>query len=36
MYEEFPPARDLRFSLFYRTRERICSTLEERMSEVSA
>src|SRR5512139_3271950 len=31
MYEEFPPARDLRFSLFYRTRDRICSTHEGRM-----
>jgi hypothetical protein len=29
MYELFPPALDLRFSLFYRSRERVCSTLEE-------
>ncbi|MBI5420183.1 MAG: hypothetical protein HZA60_08835 [Deltaproteobacteria bacterium] len=29
LYALFPPARDLRFSLFYRTRDRICSTLEE-------
>jgi hypothetical protein len=30
MYGLFPTARDLRFSLFYRSRERICSTLEDR------
>jgi hypothetical protein len=29
MYELFPPALELRFSLYYRTRERVCSTLEE-------
>lgn len=29
LYRYFPPARDLRFSLYYRKPERICSTLEE-------
>jgi hypothetical protein len=29
LYALFPPALDLRFSLFYRKRDRICSTLEE-------
>jgi hypothetical protein len=29
LYDCFPPARDLRFSLYYRKPERICSTLEE-------
>ncbi len=29
MYENFPPARDLRFSLYYRKPDRICSTLDE-------
>jgi len=31
IYGLFPTARDLRFSLFYRSRERICSTLEEHL-----
>jgi hypothetical protein len=31
MYELFPPSLDLRFSLFYRSRERVCSTLEEHL-----
>ncbi len=35
MYEEFPPSKDLRFSLFYRVRDRVCSTLECR-SETGA
>ncbi len=29
MYGNFPPARDLRFSLYYRKPDRICSTLDE-------
>ncbi len=29
MYGSFPPSRDLRFSLYYRKPDRICSTLEE-------
>jgi hypothetical protein len=31
MYGLFPTAVDLRFSLFHRSRERVCSTLEERI-----
>ncbi len=31
VYGLFPTAVDLRFSLFYRSRERVCSTLEEHM-----
>jgi hypothetical protein len=33
MYELFPPALELRFSLYFRTRERVCSTLEEHMGQ---
>ncbi len=33
LYDDFPPARDLRFSLFYRKPDRICSTLEELSAE---
>ena len=29
LYEQFPQAVDLRFSLYYRKPDRICSTLEE-------
>ncbi len=29
LYRDFPPARDLRFSLYFRKPDRICSTLEE-------
>ena len=35
LYDYFPPARDLRFSLYYRKPERICSTLEEPPGGVS-
>lgn len=35
LYEQFPPARDLRFSLYFRKPDRICSTLEERLGESS-
>lgn len=35
VYEVFPPARDLQFSLFYRTRDRIASTLEEHRAEAA-
>ncbi|MCL5965654.1 MAG: hypothetical protein M1550_00265 [Deltaproteobacteria bacterium] len=35
LYEHFPFARDLRFSLYYRKPERICSTMEERLGESS-
>jgi len=29
LHEQFPQAVDLRFSLYYRKPDRICSTLEE-------
>ncbi len=33
MYGNFPPARDLRFSFYYRKPDRICSTLDEYRGE---
>lgn len=31
LYDHFPPARDLRFSLYFRRPDRICSTLDQHM-----
>lgn len=33
LYQTFPPARDLRFSLYFRKPDRVCSTLEEHLSK---
>ena len=33
MYELHPPSRDLRFTLYYRTRDGICSTFEEQQEK---